>query len=71
MEKTTCWPECFTLVDKVKRKIKILLCKMPVFNFIFEQHYIRNSVKFLIDREQMFRASISESINIWSKDLLM
>ena len=37
-----------TLVDKIKRKFRILISKTPVFNVHFAQHFVRNSVKFLL-----------------------
>ena len=36
-----------TLMDKIKRKVRILLCKMPVFNAHFGQHFLPNSLKLL------------------------
>ena len=36
-----------TLVDKIKRKVRILLSKMPVFNTHFGQHFLPNSLKLL------------------------
>ena len=36
-----------TLVAKIKRKLRILLCKMPVFDVHFGQDFLLNSVKFL------------------------
>ena len=37
----------FTLVEKIKSKLRIFLCKMPVFNVHFEQHFLRISINFV------------------------
>ena len=37
----------FSLVDKIQRKSRTLLCDMPVFNVHYGQSFLRNSVKFL------------------------
>ena len=51
--------ETNTQVVKIKRKFKILLCKVLVFNLQIGQLFL------YIDRDQMIRATVCKRINFW------